>query len=159
MLEEISWLLNIKATGQHEFDPLFNSALLIIAPETKKSTEVKLFIEDDFLNKSSSFFKGLSFEPLTLSPMSQLGTMLKLLEPDLKIAIDGVSCSQLAFKSLSTKPGRVKELSGADAPVSKLKIIKNGRELKGLRKAMMRESASLVSVYAKIRQSVKDANG
>ena len=42
MLEEISWLLNVKAIGQHEFDPLFNSALLIIKANQK--TELHLFI-------------------------------------------------------------------------------------------------------------------
>ena len=36
MLEEISWLLNVKAIGQHDFDPLFNSALLIVAPEEEE---------------------------------------------------------------------------------------------------------------------------
>lgn len=36
MLEEISWLLNVKATGQHDFDPLFNSALLIVASKDQK---------------------------------------------------------------------------------------------------------------------------
>ena len=41
MLEEISWLLNVKATGQHEFDPLFNSALLIM---NKQEPHLYLFI-------------------------------------------------------------------------------------------------------------------
>jgi hypothetical protein len=29
MIEEVAWTLNIRATGQHEFDPLFNSFLLV----------------------------------------------------------------------------------------------------------------------------------
>jgi hypothetical protein len=24
MIEEVNWLLNLRATGQHEFEPLFN---------------------------------------------------------------------------------------------------------------------------------------
>ena len=45
MLEEVSWLLSLKATGQHEFDPLINSSLLFVS--TGDNTyQLKLFIDD-----------------------------------------------------------------------------------------------------------------
>ena len=44
MLEEVSYLLNLKATGQHEFDPLFNSSLLLVSEDD--SYKLKLFIDD-----------------------------------------------------------------------------------------------------------------
>ena len=40
MLEEVSWLLNTKMTGQHEFDPLFNASLLY----NKRENKVTLFV-------------------------------------------------------------------------------------------------------------------
>ena len=48
MIEEVSWLLNLKATGQHEFDPLFNASLLLIATDDK-TYKLKLFVDDSLL--------------------------------------------------------------------------------------------------------------
>ena len=77
------------------------------------------------------------------------------MDQSLRVGIDSLSCSYLAYESLkvsSTKnENRIKELSGVKAPVSKLKIIKNETEVRGLREALARESASLLSVYAQIR--------
>ena len=44
MPEEVSWLLNLKATGQHEFDPLFNSSLLLF--RNASGYKIELFIDD-----------------------------------------------------------------------------------------------------------------
>ena len=57
MLEEISWVLNVKAVGQHEFDPLFNSALLIVAGEEKDDTKLMLFLEDDKVGAAKQTWK------------------------------------------------------------------------------------------------------
>ena len=46
----------------------------------------------------------------------------------------------------------MKELNGRDLLISRLKTVKNETEVEGLRKAYIRESAALVSVYAKIKQ-------
>ena len=70
MLEEISWLLNVKATGQHEFDPMFNSALLIVSVE---EPELFLFIQDDQLAKAQTFFGTLKTAGLTVLAYSELG--------------------------------------------------------------------------------------
>ena len=55
---------------------------------------------------------------------------------------------------MKTSSKTIVELSGVKAPVSKLKIIKNDTEVQGLRKALMRESASLISFYAQIRDQI-----
>ena len=39
--------------------------------------------------------------------------------------------------------------------VSNLKVLKNETEVEGLRQAYIRESAALISVYAKIKQSIE----
>lgn len=44
MLEEVAWILNIRATGQHEFDPLFNSFLIL-----RKQGNI-LFLEDGLVD-------------------------------------------------------------------------------------------------------------
>ena len=49
MLEEVSWLLNLKATGQHEFDPLFNSSLLLIN-SGDNNYDLRLFIDDNIFD-------------------------------------------------------------------------------------------------------------
>ena len=49
MLEEVSWLLNLKATGQHEFDPLFNSSLLLI-DSGDNNYDLRLFIDDNLFD-------------------------------------------------------------------------------------------------------------
>ena len=98
MLEEISWLLNVKATGQHEFDPLFNSALLIIAKEEPK---LHLFVQDNCLAKSEAFFAQPNLEELTVLPHSSVGTKLKsLIDESTSVGIDAISCSDLVSQSI-----------------------------------------------------------
>ena len=50
MLEEISWLLNMKATGQHEFDPLFNSALLLVKSKDGNVPKLHMFLEENMID-------------------------------------------------------------------------------------------------------------
>ena len=59
---------------------------------------------------------------------------------------------------LKNKQIEVKELKGRDLIVSRLKVVKNEVEVSGLRDAYIRESASLVSVYARLKQLI-DTNG
>ena len=68
MLEEISYLLNLKATGQHEFDPLFNSSLLLIS--TGDSYKLKLFIDDSIFSQTSGFFKEKAIQGLDVLSQS-----------------------------------------------------------------------------------------
>ena len=104
-------------------------------------------------------FKGLTDQGFEILPFSRLGETLSGLQPGIKISVDGVSCSQLVYDCLrKNDKERVKELSGASSPVSKLKIIKNDTELSGLRKAMARESASLISTYATIKSMIKESS-
>ena len=55
------------------------------------------------------------------------------------------------YETLRESNKEVKELKGKDLIISRLKVIKNPIELEGLRGAYIRESASLVSVYAKMK--------
>ena len=74
-----------------------------------------------------------------------------------KVGIDVQSCSQAVFELLKKNDITVKELSGKDLPVSSLKILKNETEVDGLRQAYIRESAALISVYAKIKKTIETA--
>jgi Xaa-Pro aminopeptidase len=125
---------------------LFNSALLIVSRE-EKEPELFLFVQDDQLVKAKTFFATLNAKGLVVLAYSELGSKLKIQKTDINVAIDGLSCTHLAYESLKSNAS-VKELSGAKAPVSKLKIIKSCTEIDGLRKALARESASLISFYA-----------
>ena len=71
-----------------------------------------------------------------------------------KIGIDGNSCSQQVYETLRESNKEVKELKGKDLIISRLKVVKNPTELEGLRGAYIRESASLVSVYAKMKKLI-----
>ena len=131
--------------------------MLVLAKDD--TTEVHLFLEDDNVESATPFFEGLKLAGLQVLPISKLSEVLTSLDSSFKISIDGVSCSQLAYKCLTSgNQNRVKELSGASAPVSKLKIIKNEKEVAGLRNALTRESASLISTYAKIRGLISNEN-
>jgi hypothetical protein len=45
-LESISWLLNLKATGIHEFDPLFNGFVLLDRFDSK-NVILHFFIQNE----------------------------------------------------------------------------------------------------------------
>jgi len=68
---------------------------------TDRATEVFLFLEDDKVETATPFFEGLRLDGLQVLPISKLGDKLTSIDRELKIAIDGVSCSQLAFKCLN----------------------------------------------------------
>lgn len=89
-------------------------------------------------------------DSLTVLPYTELGSRLQKLDKDIKVGIDSLSCSHLAYESLAGPENvdTVKEISGKHALVSKLKIIKNDTEVEGLRGSLARESASLISFYA-----------
>lgn len=100
--------------------------------------------------KARVFFEKLQFGGgLLVEPYSSIGARVQeLVDSESKVGIDALACSDLVSESFKAKTEQVKELSGASSPVSKLKIVKNDTEVSGLRKALVRESASLVSFYA-----------
>ena len=51
------------------------------------------------------------------------------------------------------------ELKGKDLIISRLKVIKNSTEVDGLRGAYLRESASLISVYAEMKRLIEETGG
>lgn len=101
-LEEISWLLNLKASGFHEFDPTFDSCCLL----TKE--DVKLFVRDDSYS---------DLQDLSTFNLGEIKNHVQMLEPRSKIGIDGQSCNY-GFSQLFENHCDVKYLNGASFPVS-----------------------------------------
>ena len=80
---------------------------------------------DDQALKAKTFFDRSLSPLLNVVAMSEMAHQLASLR-DMTVGIDGLSCSHLVQKTLTEQEGcKVKELSGAESPVSKLKIIKN----------------------------------
>ena len=50
-------------------------------------------------------------------------------------------------------------MKGKDLIISLFKVIKNSTEVDGLRGAYLRESASLISVYAEMRRLIEEMGG
>ena len=50
-------------------------------------------------------------------------------------------------------------MKGKDLIISRLKVIKNSTEIDGLRGAYIRESASLISVYAEMKRLIEESGG
>jgi hypothetical protein len=55
-LESISWLLNLKATGIHEFDPLFNGCVLLDRSDHKNVT-LHLFVQNELFDDAKELLK------------------------------------------------------------------------------------------------------
>jgi len=162
MLEEISWLLNVKATGIHEFDPIFNASLLLRTSEA--TIQVDLFVEDSHV--SNDIFNSIRGQlehaniKFEVHKQTDFTTTVERAKDSLgKVALDSMSSTQLAFEVFNKFSGEQVVLFEGISPVSQFKIIKNETELEGLSEALIIESAALVSFYAQIKRMVEEGTG
>lgn len=148
MLEEIAWLMNIRMSGQHEFDPLFNAQLMVT------ETEAFLFLEPEVAKAlNPKLLRGL----VQFAPIKYFDRVIKSkLQHGTKVGFDSGACSQFNFDRLSAVVGAENMINfeGPKSLVSKHKIIKTSIELSGLRTSLTTESLALMSTYAEIKKRI-----
>jgi len=110
----------------------------------KESKHIDLFTDD------SLDMNHLAAADLTLHKYSEFETFVKSKQFS-SVAIDTLSCSHRDFSLFKDCAGSVIEYSKAvDLPITHLKVHKNSVELEGTEKALLLESAALVSFYAEV---------
>ena len=91
MSEEIAWLLNLRARGQHEFDPMFNASLLL-----SRAGKVTLFLEASLCDVID---RKMLEEPVDVLCDAQMALKFgEELGRDSKVAVDSSSCSYYAYR-------------------------------------------------------------
>ena len=81
MLEEIAWLLNLRARGQHDFDPMFNASLLL-----GRDGKIVLFLEPGLVGQ---FDPSLLEVPVIVTSDAEMATKVREeLNRESKIAVD-----------------------------------------------------------------------
>ena len=87
ILEEVAWTLNIRASGQHEFDPLFNSFLLL-----RKQGNI-LFLQEGLIDL---FDKSMLDQNTRVASIANFKQEIEGLDLG-RVGYDGSSCSELQY--------------------------------------------------------------
>ncbi len=140
-LDDIAWLLNIRGTDV-DFNPVVISyamvekehCTLFIAPE-KLTTETVRYVVS---NK------------IAIADYENIYSALKSIHNYSTVMYDGTRLNRALYDAIPASCRKLDVLS----PVQKLKSIKNGTELKGIRQAMLSDGVALVRFFIWLEQNL-----
>ena len=138
-LDDIAWTLNLRGTDVH-CNPVFVSYLII------STKEVILYINKEKLTPEVSDY--LKAEGIKVDDYTNVGQGLKdyfeyniLLDPD--------EVNYTLYKMVK------REIIEAESPVKRMKTIKNATEIKGFRRAMLKDGIALVKFLHWLKPAVE----
>ncbi|MFP4426607.1 MAG: aminopeptidase P family protein [Spirochaetaceae bacterium] len=133
-LDEIAWLLNLRGSDV-AYNPIFLAYLLV------ESTEVRIFVDESKLApQAKSRLESLG---VARAPYDEVEIALKALPEGRTLLYDGKRLSTALYGALPERLPKVE----ASSPVATMKARKNDTQLRGIREAMRRDGAALVSFF------------
>ncbi|MGN7988870.1 aminopeptidase P family protein [Pedobacter sp. 22226] len=133
-LDDIAWLFNLRGSDV-DYNPVALSFALITPNETK------LFINEEKLSKND--IETLNQQGVDLYPYHEAGNALETLPEEATVFIDP---KRTCFGLCQLLPQTAKIISGIN-PVTHLKSLKNGTEIKHIRKAMLHDGVALTRFF------------
>ena len=133
-LDDIAWTLNLRGTDVH-CNPVFVSYLLI------SSTTTTLYINKKKLTAEVSAY--LKDEGIAIDDYENVGKGLKAYS-EYNILLDPDEVNHTLYKMVS------REIIEAESPVKRMKTVKNGTEIEGFRRAMLKDGIALESRTATV---------
>ena len=147
-LDDIAWTLNLRGTDVH-CNPVFVSYLLI------SSTTTTLFVNKEKLTAEVSAY--LQAEGIGVDDYENVGKGLKdyfeyniLLDPD---EVNYTLYQVVNLKPQTSKPRP--QIIEAESPVKRMKTVKNGTEIEGFRRAMLKDGIALVKFLKWLKPAVE----
>ena len=128
-LDDIAWTLNLRGTDVHCV-PVFVSYLLIA------SDKVSLFVDD--AKVSSEIRAYLESNGVSIYKYNKVEEELKAYS-EYNILLDGNETSYYLWKAV-----KCQEIVHASSPIPAMKAVKNGAEIAGYRRAMLKDGVALV---------------
>ncbi|MFW6250390.1 MAG: aminopeptidase P family protein [Alkalispirochaetaceae bacterium] len=133
-LDEIAWLLNLRGSDV-AYNPIFLAYLLV------ESTEVRIFVDESKLApQAKSRLESLG---VARAPYDEVEIALKALPEGRTLLYDGKRLNTALYGALPEGQPKVE----ASSPVATMKARKNDTQLRGIREAMRRDGAALVSFF------------
>ncbi|WP_288280189.1 aminopeptidase P family protein [uncultured Prevotella sp.] len=138
-LDDIAWTLNLRGTDVH-CNPVFVSYLLI------SSTTTTLYINKKKLTAEVSAY--LKDEGIAIDDYENVGKGLKAYF-EYNILLDPDEVNHTLYKMVS------REIIEAESPVKRMKTVKNGTEIEGFRRAMLKDGIALVKFLKWLKPAVE----
>ena len=138
-LDDIAWTLNLRGTDVH-CNPVFVSYLLI------SSTTTTLYINKKKLTAEVSAY--LKDEGIAIDDYENVGKGLKTYF-EYNILLDPDEVNHTLYKMVS------REIIEAESPVKRMKTVKNGTEIEGFRRAMLKDGIALVKFLKWLKPAVE----
>ncbi len=133
-LDEIAWLLNLRGSDV-AYNPIFLAYLLV------ESAEVRIFVDESKLApQAKSRLESLG---VARAPYDEVEIALKALPEGRTLLYDGKRLNTALYGALPEGQPKVE----ASSPVATMKARKNDTQLRGIREAMRRDGAALVSFF------------
>lgn len=133
-LDDIAWVLNLRATGDVEFNPVFVAYLVI------GKTSSFLFIDPEKV--SEELAEILLTDGIQCKPYESITPFLKNRPPAEAVLLHKQSVHILHYQAVPVE----QRISGANL-ISPLKACKNDMEIKHIRQAMKKDGVALVRFY------------
>ena len=138
-LDDIAWTLNLRGTDVH-CNPVFVSYLLI------SSNTTTLFVNKEKLTAEVSAY--LQAEGIGVDDYENVGKGLKAYF-EYNILLDPDEVNHTLYKMVS------REIIEAESPVKRMKTVKNGTEIEGFRRAMLKDGIALVKFLKWLKPAVE----
>ena len=133
-LDDIAWLFNIRGS-----DVTYNP--VVIAYAIINNLSASIYISPEKLNDELiSYFVA---ENITIRDYKDIYKDLNALLSNKKVLVDGSKINQSLLEAIPDECHKINQMS----PVTKLKSIKNEVEVKGMRKAMIKDGVALTKFF------------
>ena len=142
-LDDISWTLNLRGDDIH-CTPVFVSYLFI----GKK--HVVLFVNDEKI--SADVENYLQTINVCVAPYNSIDTYFSKVETKYPVLLDPKETSYRVYNALRDR--EISIISG-ESPIPRMKAIKNSTEIKGFKKAMVKDGVALVKFLKWLRPAVE----
>ncbi len=140
-LDEIAWLFNIRGKDV-AYNPVAIAAAMV-GPDF-----LTLFIDTDKVDSVTE--KYFASQGVSIEPYEYLRKAVSQIQTDSIVMIDGTKLNYELRESIPASCKIVNQMS----PVSKLKSIKNQVELKGFRKAMIKDGVALTKFFIWLEENI-----
>ena len=147
-LDDIAWTLNLRGTDVH-CNPVFVSYLLI------SSNTTTLFVNKEKLTAEVSAY--LQAEGIGVDDYENVGKGLKdYFEYNILLDPDEVNYTLYQVVNLKPQTSNLKpQIIEAESPVKRMKTVKNGTEIEGFRRAMLKDGIALVKFLKWLKPAVE----
>ena len=139
-LDDIAWTLNLRGTDVHCV-PVFVSYLLI------SSNKVSLFVDERKLTQQVTAY--LAENGVSLYKYNKVEDELKTYS-EYNILLDGDETSYRLWKAV-----KCQEIVSSASPIPVMKAVKNETEVKGFRRAMLRDGIAMVKFLRWLKPAVE----